>query len=87
MISTQNGHGPVAQFCEKKAQVIKEIFLLHDNDHFDLIATMAGFHMSNLSSTSCGNDYDHKDRHNRGGVCHLYYRFNDECVESTPHAW
>lgn len=25
---------------------MKEIFLLQDNDHFDLITTMAGFHMN-----------------------------------------
>lgn len=44
LICTQNGYGPTAQIRDKKIFEMKEIFLLHDNNHFDLITTRTGIH-------------------------------------------
>lgn len=64
---------------------MREIFLLHDHDHFDLITTITGFHVSSYYYSACGVTTCHKERHNCGGTFRLCYRFNEKCVSKNSH--
>lgn len=60
---------------------MKEINLLHDNSHFDLITS--GFHMTSYYCRSCGKTFNNKQLNRCDGVCRLCYRFNEECVATN----
>lgn len=80
VISTRNGDSPIAQFFEKTTAGTWEIHLSHDHDHYDLITSMAGFHMAVYYCSACGKPYDHKEQPKCGAICRLCYRFNEECL-------
>lgn len=64
---------------------MKEIHLLHDHDHYDLITIMSGYHMVSYYCSACGNIYSNKERHNCDGICRMCYGFNEECSALTSN--
>lgn len=69
VISTPNGYGPIAQVPKKKATAMKEIHLLYDKEHFDLISTLSGFHLTNYHCSACEETCSNEERHQCGGTC------------------
>lgn len=53
-------------------KVMKEIQLPHDRDHFDLITSIPGSHMTNYYCSSCDETYDHKNKSTNAMECAVY---------------
>ena len=64
---------------------MKEICLLLDNQHFDLVTNTRGFLMSRNFCATCEKPFSNKDQHLCEGTFPSCYRSNDQCQVVAVH--
>ena len=79
VISADHANSVIQRFPEKKKAGMKEIRLLLDNQHFDLVTNTRGFLMSRNFCATCEKPFSNKDQHLCEGTCPSCYRSNDQC--------
>ncbi|XP_055353927.1 uncharacterized protein LOC129599656 [Paramacrobiotus metropolitanus] len=84
IISANQGDMIIARVPERKTHDMQEIFLLLDNEHFNLVTTATGFYCSPYFCNDCDRPYHHKERHRCGGKCRLCYRAKSNCLVDNP---
>ena len=84
VVSARDGNLPIAKIPEKKLKNMKQIFLLSDDNYFDLITNIKGFYRSSYYCTFCNIGYNTKEKHCCAGICRCCYRPKSECVLDVP---
>ncbi|XP_055329380.1 uncharacterized protein LOC129582035 isoform X2 [Paramacrobiotus metropolitanus] len=84
VISVQEGNTLIAQVPEKKKPGMKQIYLMYDKNHFDLITKPSGYHMQSYYCTNCDQGYGRKTDHRCEQRCNMCYRSKSDCKASDP---
>ncbi|XP_055344050.1 uncharacterized protein LOC129592111 [Paramacrobiotus metropolitanus] len=80
VISVPDRNLVIAKVPEKKERGMKVIYLLYENNHFDLVTKPTGFYCTSYYCQDCDKAYSRKCEHRCEGKCNLCYRFRDECM-------
>ena len=79
VISVEHGNCCIMTCPKERNADMLEIFLLLENQHFDLITTPSGYFCSTSYCSFCDVPFDKKEKHLCNGKCHLCYRHKDDC--------
>ena len=79
VISADHGNVVIACVPEEIMPEMQIIYLLLDQDHFDLITSPAGFFRDSYFCEACNKAFSNKEQHRCGGVCRQCNRFKEDC--------
>ncbi|XP_055339180.1 uncharacterized protein LOC129588818 [Paramacrobiotus metropolitanus] len=83
VISADHGNVVIARIPEKKEPQMQEIYVLLEDNHFDLVPTVNGIFNSSYYCGDCDLPYSNKERHLCGAKCRYCYRPTGDCVPGT----
>ena len=86
VISVEHGNCCVMVYPKQKTADMLEIFLLLENNHFDLITTPSGYFCSTSYCSFCDAPFSIKEKHLCNGKCHLCYRNKEDCPADDRRA-
>ena len=78
-VFSQNDSSIIARSPEQKTRGMKEIYLLLQDNHFDLITSITGFLACSYYCHDCDEGYCNKERHYSENVCSECHFGNEEC--------
>lgn len=84
VLSASHANAVIFQYPAVRSAGMKNIYLLLDRNHFDLITNPRGFLGSSFFCDDCKKAFRRREDHRCDGVCGSCYRANDICVNTKP---